>query len=1100
MGLQRVAPRNLPIAAVLCVLAAITALTGVWFTMLSAAPVCDRNATDASSLTTQFAAAAGGETICLATGSYGTWTGGNKSVTITAADGAVPTIALDFNNGDGSFTLDNLTITSGTIVNSASNITIRNSTFTGILLFDNIYNANILLEDNTHNNIEFVDGNPAGRISFPYGDGATHSGVTIRDSLFRGGSADGIQTGVGVNIYDNEFDNIQENGHPTAHTDSIQLLGAFGSVVRGNYVHDGATGIVAYDEVGGVLIENNVVTTDSRPEGIELYSDVGSIVQHNTVKGSIYLDHKPANAAGTGTIVKDNIATTVSKVGGSSTAEQTNNLLVSGAEAGDIIGTPTYVGGSNPTSYVGFALAGGSAGQAGASDGEDIGILVAEDPGPDNTSPEVEITSPTDGADVQSTVTIAASASDNIGIAGVTFKYGTTTIGAEDISYPYSVNWNTTGVSNGVYTLTAIARDSSGNTTTSEGIVVTVDNSSIVMARSIWNSGVVPATPDGGDSGAVEVGLKFQSEVAGEILGVRFYKAAANTGPHVGRLYSLDGTELAQVTFSGETASGWQEALFSEPVEIDAGITYMVTYHTTVGRYSVNSAYFASSSFENYPLTAEQNGGPNGMNGMFRYGSGGVMPDANFNATNYWVDVVFEVPDTIPPAVNMSVPIDGANVRGTISLAATASDNIGIEGVQFKRGCPSSCVNIGAEDTGSPYALDWNTTLVSDGEYELTATARDAAGNATTAANVTVKVDNTPPDTFITGYPADPSNDTTPSFTFTGNETATFECKLDAGSFNTCTSPKSYAGLTTGAHAFAVRATDAAGNVDSSPAILNWDIDATAPTVSITKPTGGSVSGSNVKITAAGSDNRQLTGIQFKIDGVNFGAEDLVEPYSIAWDTTKAGNGQHTIRAVARDSLGNTTTSASVVVTVNNKTSVTPSDPENEKPDDNDSGTEKPPEPAPPAADTTPPTLSNIQITDIGTDTATINWESSELAFSTVVYYKQLSGDATVVKGDLDGLTKNHSVTLRGLDPDTMYYFTVKSVDAADNEAVSEELSFTTLEEQAAGDNGKDDQPKDEPESQSETANTWIIIAITAGGVLIAAIGVTAWHVLGRRR
>jgi|GEM_PF-1988500 len=1063
---------------VFCTLVTTISLVGIWFTVLKAAPVCDRNATDASSLSTQFAAAAGGETICLATGSYGTWTGGNKAITITAADGATPTIALDLNNGDGGFTLDGLTITGGSIVNSASDITIRNSTFTGIFLFDNVYNANILLENNTHNNIEFVDGNPAGRISFPYGDGATPSGVTIRKSVFRGGSADGIQTGVGVNIYNNEFDNIQENGNPTAHTDSIQLIGAYGSVVRGNYIHDGATGIVAYDGISHVLIEHNVVTTISRPEGIELYSDNTSTIQHNTVKGSIYLDHKPADPAGTGTIVKDNIATSVTKVSGSATAQQTNNLLsAGGGAAGDITGTPTYIGGSNPTSYAGYKLADGSTGQAGATDGEDIGIVVVADAGPDVTPPTVAITTPADGATVAGTTTVSATASDDIGIVGVTFKYGATTIGSEDTSFPYSVNWNTAGVSNGVYTLTAIARDSSNNTTTSQGIVVTVDNTGIAIARSIWDNSVVPGTPDGGDTGGIEIGLKFQTQIAGTVKGVRFYKAAANTGTHVGRLWSLDGTQLAQVTFSSESASGWQEALFSSPVAILANTTYMVSYYTPTGHYAVNGGYFTSSSFENYPLTALQNGGPDGMNGMYKYGSGGIMPDSNFNATNYWVDVVFEVPDVTPPAVNMSSPANNAHVRGTISLAATASDNIGVVGVQFKRGCPGSCANIGAEDTVSPYAVDWDTTAVADGVYQLTATARDAAGNGTTATNIAVTVDNTPPDTAITGHPVDPSSSTAPSFTFTATETATFECKLDAGSFGACASPKAYSGLVSGSHTFTVRATDTAGNVDPSPAVFTWELDATAPTVSITEPTGGTVSGNAVVLSATGSDNLQLAGIQFKLDGVNFGAEDTTAPYSIAWDSTTASNGSHTITAVARDSVGNTTTSAGVVVTVSNTETTSPasgsSGSGSSTSQPSTGGTTQTPATTTDTADTTPPVLSNISAGNIGTNTATINWRSSESASSMVVYYKQPGEEATV--NHLDLVTE-HSVVLTELDSATTYYFVIKSTDLAGNQTVSEEFNFTTLDKQSFG-TTTDDTTQQQPQTQSQPWILWILIA-----------------------
>ena len=70
----------------------------------------------------------------------------------------------------------------------------------------------------------------------------------------------------------------------------------------------------------------------------------------------------------------------------------------------------------------------------------------------------------------------------------------------------------------------------------------------------IWPSTAVPGTVDGGPDSAVELGVKFQSDVAGTITGIRFYKATANTGTHVGNLWSSAGTLLGSITFSNETA------------------------------------------------------------------------------------------------------------------------------------------------------------------------------------------------------------------------------------------------------------------------------------------------------------------------------------------------------------------------------------------------------------------------------------------------------------------------------------------------------------------------------------------------------------------
>src|SRR6185295_8399336 len=94
--------------------------------------------------------------------------------------------------------------------------------------------------------------------------------------------------------------------------------------------------------------------------------------------------------------------------------------------------------------------------------------------------------------------------------------------------------------------------------------------------------------------------------------------------------------------------------------------------------------------------------------------------------------------------------------------------------------------------------------------------------------------------------------------------------------------------------------------------------DTTPPTVSITSPASGATVSGTISVTATASDDRGVAGVQFQLDGVNGGAEDTAAPYSVSWDTTTAGNGSHTITAVARDAAGNRTTSTPVTVTVAN--------------------------------------------------------------------------------------------------------------------------------------------------------------------------------------
>ena len=94
--------------------------------------------------------------------------------------------------------------------------------------------------------------------------------------------------------------------------------------------------------------------------------------------------------------------------------------------------------------------------------------------------------------------------------------------------------------------------------------------------------------------------------------------------------------------------------------------------------------------------------------------------------------------------------------------------------------------------------------------------------------------------------------------------------------------------------------------------------DNSPPTVSITSPAAGSTVSGVVTVTANASDNKGVAGVQFKLYGVNGGAEDTAAPYSISWDTNGTPNGSHTLTAVARDAAGNQTTSAPVTVTVTN--------------------------------------------------------------------------------------------------------------------------------------------------------------------------------------
>ena len=190
---------------------------------------------------------------------------------------------------------------------------------------------------------------------------------------------------------------------------------------------------------------------------------------------------------------------------------------------------------------------------------------------------------------------------------------------------------------------------------------------------SIWNSSTVPTVPDDGGSSAVEVGVKFTVDTSGFISGIRFYKSAANTGTHVGNLWTSTGQLLATATFTGETASGWQQVNFASPILLTANTIYVASYHTTTGHTSDDNNYFTNIGVDNSPLHAPASGASGG-NGVLTLGAGSAFPNTTNLDSNYWVDVVFLASSSPPPL--QSLTLNPTSVTGGASLTGTVTLNI----------------------------------------------------------------------------------------------------------------------------------------------------------------------------------------------------------------------------------------------------------------------------------------------------------------------------------------------------------------------------------------------------------------------------------------
>ena len=172
------------------------------------------------------------------------------------------------------------------------------------------------------------------------------------------------------------------------------------------------------------------------------------------------------------------------------------------------------------------------------------------------------------------------------------------------------------------------------------------------------------------------------------------------------------------------------------------------------------------------------------------------------------------------------------------------------------------------------------------------------------AATVSITVtDATAPDTIIASMPASLSNNPNPSFTFTGADNVTpagdlsFECKLDAGTFLSCTSPVTYTGVADGAHTFQVRAKDSFGNLDGTEASYSWTIDATAPDTMIDSAPSAIVNTSTVTFTFHSTENNSTFLCSLDNSPVSCSGGSFT--------TASLADGQHTFVVAAVDLANN---------------------------------------------------------------------------------------------------------------------------------------------------------------------------------------------------
>lgn len=190
---------------------------------------------------------------------------------------------------------------------------------------------------------------------------------------------------------------------------------------------------------------------------------------------------------------------------------------------------------------------------------------------------------------------------------------------------------------------------------------------------SIWEDTNTPTVQNDSDTASVELGVRFTSDTTGYINGLRFFKGQHNLGTHSGSAWSANGTLLGRSTFVNEAASGWQEVYFATAIPVTPNQPYTVSYHAPKGNYSADEWYFDQpTDMGQLHALADSNGG----NGVYAYGTTPKFPTSSYNATNYWVDVIFDTTPITPFTVNFTGTPTSGKVPLTVAFKALPSAGV----------------------------------------------------------------------------------------------------------------------------------------------------------------------------------------------------------------------------------------------------------------------------------------------------------------------------------------------------------------------------------------------------------------------------------------
>ena len=433
--------------------------------------------------------------------------------------------------------------------------------------------------------------------------------------------------------------------------------------------------------------------------------------------------------------------------------------------------------GSSQTGWNGFSIGGNSVGvgTTGWVAFDDLVISTTAIPdnyvvgggttaAPDTTAPTVAVSAPASNSTVSGTVSVTASASDNVGVTKVEF-YVNGALQAADTATPYLYSWNTSALAAGAYTLMAKAYDAAGNVGQSSNVVVNIVKDTTAPTVSLTApgngttlSGTVAITASASDNiGVTKVEFYANGSLlyAGNVapysyswnttsvadgsypLTAKAYDAAGNIGQSPAVTITVkNGTTSTDTTAPSLTAFTMPATAASLSVPVSSlsatdnvGVTgYLISESSS--KPAATATGWTASAPTSFTFAGS---GARTAYAWAKDAAGNICASRSAAVTI----TLSSAKDTTAPVVAMTSPLNNSTVKGTVTIAATASDNVGVTKVEYYLGS-----TLLKTVTSAPYSFSIATTTADNGTYSLSAKAYDAAGNVGQSSAITVKVSN----------------------------------------------------------------------------------------------------------------------------------------------------------------------------------------------------------------------------------------------------------------------------------------------------------------------------------------------------------------------